>query len=112
MDKRQESKSTTVYWAKRFEKDTPERVKRAIKRVYHSYPVDCMPQGTCDPLYIMNVICRELGVGDGEHHFNLQEETAARHQEDLEAMQAEIRTLTEENIRLQDKVQSLERGIK
>ena len=107
-----ETKYNDKYWQERFEKDTPERVKRAIKRVYHSYPVDCMPQGTCDPLYIMNVICRELGVGDGEHHFNLQEEAEAQHAEDLEALQEEIRILTEENIRLQDKVQSLERGIK
>jgi len=49
----------------------PEKVKSAIKRVYESYPAECMPQGLADPMYIMNVICKELGVGDGQGNFNL-----------------------------------------
>ena len=61
------------YWDDRLTKDTPERVKRAIKRVYGAYPKECLPQGVCDPMYIMNVICLELGVGDGQGNFNLKE---------------------------------------
>jgi len=62
------------YWKARLEDigpKVPERVKMAIKRVYSAYPVDCLPQGLCDPMYIMNVICNELGVGDGQGNFNL-----------------------------------------
>jgi hypothetical protein len=58
-------------WRECFSKNTPECVKNAIKRVYASYPVDCMPKGVSDPMYIMNVICFELGVGDGQGNFNL-----------------------------------------
>ena len=49
----------------------PEKVKNANKKVYESYPVECMPQGLADPMYIMNVICKELGVGDGKGNFKL-----------------------------------------
>ena len=59
------------YWEQRLGKDVPEKVQRAIKRVYSAYPAYCMPQGVCDPMYIMNVICHELGVGDGQGNFNL-----------------------------------------
>ena len=60
------------YWNKCFiGKDIPEKVKKAIRRVYEAYPRECMPQGICDPMYIMNVICLELGVGDGQGNFNL-----------------------------------------
>ena len=62
---------TEEYWKARLDKNTPERVKNAIKRVYGSYPTKCMPQGTADPMYIMNVICKELGVGDGLGNFTL-----------------------------------------
>lgn len=58
------------YWAVRLDENTPENVKRAIKRVYHAYDPEDLPQGTCDPLYIMNVITKELGVGDGMGNFN------------------------------------------
>ncbi len=58
------------YWQKRL-KDEPEKVQKAIKRIYEAYPEDCMPQGICDPMYIMNVICHELGIGDGQGNFNL-----------------------------------------
>ena len=64
------------YWELRTDEpinNYPERVKRAIKRVYNSYPPDCMPQGLCDPMYIMNVICKELGIGDGQGNFNIPE---------------------------------------
>ena len=69
---RVETKYNDEYWSARLPKDTPEPVKRAIKRVYHAYPVDCMPQGLCDPMYIMNVICYELGIGDGEGNFEVR----------------------------------------
>ena len=51
----------------------PEKVKRAIKRIYNAYPADCMPQGLCDPMYIMNVICKELGIGDGAGNFFIKD---------------------------------------
>lgn len=60
------------YWNDRFIVDVPEKVKNAIKRVYGSYPKECLPQGLCDPMYIMNVICLELGIGDGKSHFNIK----------------------------------------
>lgn len=59
------------YWNERLDKNMPEKAKRAIKRIYNAYPVECMPQGLCDPMYIMNVICFELGIGDGQSHFNV-----------------------------------------
>jgi len=64
-------KYNNKYWSERFENNEPEKVKNAIKRIYESYPEDCMPQGVCDPMYIMNVICYELGVGDGQGNFKL-----------------------------------------
>ena len=59
------------YWDKRLDEDVPTKIQRAIKRVYNSYPAQCMPQGICDPMYIMNVICLELGVGDGQSNFTI-----------------------------------------
>ena len=59
------------YWEQRFEFNPPEKVKKAIRRIYESYPAECMPQGVCDPMYIMNVICKELGIGDGKGNFNI-----------------------------------------
>ena len=68
-------KQSTEYWDKCFETyktpAVPEKVKQAIMRVYSSYPKDCMPQGICDPMYIMNVICHELGIGGGQGNFNI-----------------------------------------
>jgi len=68
-------KQSTEYWNKCFETyknpAVPEKVKQAIMRVYSSYPADCMPKGICDPMYIMNVICHELGIGDGQGNFNI-----------------------------------------
>ncbi len=57
------------YWSDRIPKGTPPRVEAAIKQVYSSYPADCLPQGLCDPMYIMNTICLELGAGDGKGRF-------------------------------------------
>ena len=59
------------YWNKRLDKGTPEKIKQAIMRIYGSYPKECMPQGECDPMYIMNVICFELGIGDGHGNFTV-----------------------------------------
>ena len=52
-------------------KEVPPQVKRAIQRIYASYPPECLPKGICDPMYIMNVIAKELGVGDGMGNFTL-----------------------------------------
>jgi len=60
-----------VYWDKRLNGNEPEKVKNAIKRIYSAYPSECMPQGTSDPMYIMNIIAVELGIGDGQGNFNL-----------------------------------------
>lgn len=62
---------TKEYWEKRLENNEPEKVKNAIKRIYEAYPKECMPQGLCDPVYIMNIICLELGVGDGKGNFKV-----------------------------------------
>ena len=60
---------TDKYWNDRLSDDIPEKVKKAIKRVYSSYPPECLPQGLSDPMYIMNVIALELGIGDGQGNF-------------------------------------------
>jgi len=59
------------YWSARIPKNTPKKVQNAIKRIYESYPIDCMPQGLCDPMYIINVIAKEVGFGDGQGNFNV-----------------------------------------
>ena len=61
------------YWNRVFEgnENVPEKVKNAIKRVYNVYPKNCMPQGVSDPMYIMNTIAFELGIGDGKGNFNI-----------------------------------------
>jgi hypothetical protein len=64
--KRHIMKYPKEYWKDRLGgAEVPEDVKTAIRRVYESYPRECMPQGLCDPLYIMNIIALALGVGDG-----------------------------------------------
>ena len=67
------TKYPDVYWERRLDENTPERVREAIMHVYNSYPMESLPQGVCDPLYIMNVICMHLGVGDGKGNFNIKE---------------------------------------
>ena len=67
------------YWRERLDERVPARVQKAIKRVYSAYPSSCLPQGLADPMYIMNVIAHELGVGDGEGHFFLPEEGCDEH---------------------------------
>jgi len=68
-------KYTDEYWNQRFETykapEVPEKVKNAIKRIYNAYPKDCMPQGLCDPMYIMNIIALEIGFGDGMGNFTV-----------------------------------------
>ena len=54
------------YWTERIDKKVPEKIKRAIKRVYEAYSPGGMLQGICDPMYIMNVIAYEVGFGDGK----------------------------------------------
>ena len=60
-----------AYWAKRFTDEDDPRIVKAVKILYSSFPPKCMPQGVCDPMYIGNLIARELGVGDGQGTFNL-----------------------------------------
>jgi len=62
---------TKEYWDKRLEGVNNNKVKTAIKRIFESYPEECMPQGICDPMYIMNVLCFELGIGDGQGNFSI-----------------------------------------
>lgn len=64
---------STDFWKCAFKgyEDIDPRVKKAIMLVYQSYPMSCMPNGVCDPMYIMNVIALELGIGDGKGQFNL-----------------------------------------
>lgn len=64
---------TDEYWAKRLGNNVPEKIQSAIKRIYGAYPPECMPQGICDPMYIMNVLCLEMGIGDGKGNFTLPE---------------------------------------
>ena len=59
------------YWTDRLGPEVPEKVQKAIKRIYNCYPEDCLPQGLADPMYIMNVIAYELGIGDGQGNFNI-----------------------------------------
>lgn len=66
-----EVKYNEAYWEKRLATHVPEKVKNAIKRIYNAYPPDCLPQGLADPMYIMNVIALELGIGDGKGQFNI-----------------------------------------
>jgi len=63
-------------WNEAIPEGTPARIVNAIKRIYGSYPAECLPSGICDPMYIMNVICLELGIGDGQGHFEIKEATS------------------------------------
>lgn len=47
----------------------PIKWQNAIKRVYNCYPMECLPNGICDMVYICNVIAKELGLGDGKTNF-------------------------------------------
>ena len=49
------------YWDARLSETVPLRYKRAIKRIYEAYPKECLPQGTSDPEYIINIFRKELG---------------------------------------------------
>ena len=58
------------FWEESFKNiDIPETHKNAIKRIFESYPLECMPRGICDAVYILNVFCKELGIGDGQNNF-------------------------------------------
>ena len=65
------NKYTENYWQPRLSDCQNTKVKNAIKKIYSSYPVECMPQGTADPMYIMNIIAKELGIGDGMGNFTV-----------------------------------------
>lgn len=72
------------FWQKVFEgyENIQPEVKNAIKRVYDCY--DCMPCGICDPMYIMNTIALELGIGDGNGNFFLNKEKRYYYESDGE----------------------------
>jgi hypothetical protein len=63
------------HWEECFTGREHPAVKRAITRLYECYPPECLPQGLCDPMYIMNTIAQELGIGDGQGTFWLKEES-------------------------------------
>lgn len=44
----------------------PDNIKRLSIRICESYGI----KGICDPMYISNVIAKELNLGDGSHNFN------------------------------------------
>lgn len=44
----------------------PTNLRRVSERLCRSYGI----RGSCDPMYISNVIAVELGLGDGLSHFN------------------------------------------
>lgn len=43
----------------------PENLKRLSARICRSYGI----RGSCDPMYIANIIAFELGLGDGKSNF-------------------------------------------
>lgn len=45
--------------------DVPADIRAAATSIVRSYPI----RGICDPMYIANVIARDLGRGDGQSHF-------------------------------------------
>jgi len=47
----------------------PDSHKKAMQRIYGAYPAECLPRGICDPVYMLNVLCLELGIGDGKSNF-------------------------------------------
>ena len=47
----------------------PTKWKKAIEKVYLSYPQKCMPMGICDMAYIVNTLSHELGLSDGKGMF-------------------------------------------
>lgn len=44
----------------------PPELKRASRRICQAFNI----RGTCDPMWIANVIAYELGLGDGKSNFN------------------------------------------
>jgi hypothetical protein len=47
----------------------PDNWKKAIERVYRSYPKESMPMGICDMAYICTTLAFELNLGDGKGKF-------------------------------------------
>ena len=47
----------------------PKNWQNAITRIYSAYPLKCLPNGICDPVYICNIFAQELGLGDGRTNF-------------------------------------------
>ena len=43
----------------------PKKLKNASMRICNAYGI----KGICDPMYIVNVMARELGLGDGRSKF-------------------------------------------
>jgi hypothetical protein len=51
--------------------EIPADIRSAAERLVRSYGIG----GICDPLYIANVIAKEIGRGDGLSHFPTIERT-------------------------------------
>lgn len=47
-------------------KTVPQNLRKASERICRSYGIN----GICDPMYIVNLIAKELGLGNGQSHFN------------------------------------------
>lgn len=47
----------------------PENIKRLAIRICRAYGI----RGICDPMYIVNVIAFELGLGDGQGNFKTED---------------------------------------
>lgn len=46
--------------------NVPLSIRMASEEICQEFNIT----GICDPMYISNVIAKELGIGDGCHHFN------------------------------------------
>lgn len=46
--------------------DISPKLRRISERLCRSYGI----RGSCDPMYIANIIAFELGLGNGQSHFN------------------------------------------
>jgi hypothetical protein len=52
----------------------PASIRKLSERIVKSYNI----QGICDPMYIVNVIAVELGLGDGMSNFNKSEKETTK----------------------------------
>jgi hypothetical protein len=66
VDEMKYSEENQTFFDKAFEGyEVPINIKKLAMRLCRSYGIE----GTCDPMYISNVIAFELGLGDGSGNF-------------------------------------------